>query len=653
MALSLLICSSSLAQQQQQQQKQQKQQQQQEQQAQQLSVQMANKALEVFADNQVYGTNSNGAKWSYDMGVVLEGMTEVWRNTANPIYFNFIQQKIDDYVQDNGTIFNYKKLDYNIDNVKNGRSLLLLYKVTKKEKYLKAAQLLFNQLKEQPRTKEGGFWHKKIYPNQMWLDGLYMAQPFYTEYAALLNDTEVFEDVVNQFVYMEKNARDTKNGLLFHAWDESREQAWADAKTGRSPHIWARGMGWFSMALVDVLDYFPEEHPRRAELLHILKRTAEAIVQVQDKKTGVWFDILDLPKRKGNYLEASASSMFVYALAKGIRKGYLPASYLPNVEHGFHGLKKEFVTADGTDKVDLNRIVQVSGLGGEKKYRDGSFEYYMSEPIVTNDAKGVGPFILAAAEWEYLQAPKLGKGMTVVLDNYYNREFKKDISGRFMPYHYLFDGEDNNGFSFLGKMFERHGLKTETLRQAPTAKNLQGKAIYLIVDPDTEKETAEPHFMNEKDAAEISQWVYNGGTLLLLLNDVGNAELDKFNLLTEKFGIHIHADSWNRVEGKAFEQGAVLIPEQHPIFKETKKLYLKEVCTFGLQAAAQPILEKDSQVLMALSKFGKGMVFAVGDPWLYNEYVDGRKLPPSFENFKAGHELIHWLIKNSAAYENR
>ncbi|RZL20489.1 MAG: glycoside hydrolase family 88 protein, partial [Pedobacter sp.] len=273
-----------------------------------LSEQLTLTAMEkLFQDTTVLKT-AKGPRWSYDMGVVLEGAAAVWRNTGNGDYFKYIQYSMDAYLDKDGNITTYKAEDYNIDNVKNGRALLLLYKVTGQQKYLLAATKLYNQLQQQPRTKEGGFWHKKIYPNQMWLDGLYMAEPFYAEYATLMKKDAAFDDIANQFIWMEKNARDSKTGLLYHGYDESREEKWADKTTGKSPNFWGRAMGWYIMALVDVLDYFPKTHPKYPELLAILNRTATVTVKYQDAKSGVWFDILDMPKREGNYLESSASS---------------------------------------------------------------------------------------------------------------------------------------------------------------------------------------------------------------------------------------------------------------------------------------------------------------------------------------------------------
>lgn len=589
------------------------------------------------------------AKWSYDMGVVLEGAAAVWRSTGDGEYFKYIQHSMDVYVNDKGNIRNYKQEDYNIDNIKNGRSLLLLYKVTGQQKYLNAATLLWEQLQKQPRTKEGGFWHKKIYTNQMWLDGLYMAEPFYAEYAALMKKEESFNDIANQFIYMENHARDKKTGLLYHGWDEAKTERWADKTTGTSPNFWARAMGWYIMALVDVLDNFPENHPKRNELLAILNRTATAAVKYQDKRSGVWYDILDMPDRKGNYLESSASAMFVYSFAKGVRKGYLPQQFFVPAVKGYAGLKKEFIVSAGTERVNLNGTVSVSGLGGKPRYRDGSFEYYISEKVITNDPKGVGSCILALNEMEMAASPKPGANKTVTVDNFFNNEWMTGPAGAKIPFHYVWNEDDNNGFSLFGHVFNTAGVKTSTLTDSPTLSNLKGTDIYIIVDPDTEKETSNPNYMNPAAAKQISEWVKAGGVLVLLLNDAGNCELSKFNVLPESFGIHFNEDSRNKVQGKNFEQGAIMIPANNTIFKTAKKVYIKEISTMTVKKPAVSALTDKGDVVIATAKYGKGTVFAVGDPWFYNEYIDGRKLPAEFENFKATNDLVKWLIEQVPA----
>ncbi len=589
------------------------------------------------------GETTKPGKWSYEQGVLLKGIEGVWLNTGDGRYFKYIQQSLDRFVNDDGAIRTYQLEDYNIDNVLLGRNLLLLYKVTGQEKYRKAASWLREQLKTQPRTSEGGFWHKKIYPNQMWLDGLYMGEPFYAEYAATFHEDAAFEDIGNQFSLMELHARDPKTGLLYHGWDESKKQRWADPQTGHSPNFWGRAMGWYAMALVDTLDYFPQDHPRRKSLIAILNRLALAIEKYQDLKTGLWYEVLDKSGAPGNYLEASASCMFVYALAKGVREGYLPASYLKVAQKGYQGIMTQFIETGENGQANLKGTVSVAGLGGNP-YRDGSYQYYLSEKVVTNDPKGVGAFLMASNEMEIAAEQSLGKGRVVTLDYYFNSETKKDVTGRILPFHYKWEEMPNSGFSLWGHVFRNMGLKTEALPEAPTASNLKHTDIYIIVDPDTKEENENPHYVEQPHIKAITDWVRAGGVLVLMGNDFGNAEFDHFNGLAKQFGIQFNKDSVNRVPGNDFAMGLIVAPDQHPIFKTAKRLYLKEISTISFAPPAKPVLEDKGHVIMAVAKFGKGTVFALGDPWLYNEYVDGRKLPPEFDNYKAAQDLTKWLI---------
>jgi unsaturated rhamnogalacturonyl hydrolase len=583
------------------------------------------------------------ARWGYDQGVVLKGVEGLWYKTGDARYFKYIQRSMDVFVTKEGTINTYKLEDYNIDNILCGRVLLLLYAVTSDEKYYKAATILREQLKTQPRTNEGGFWHKKRYPYQMWLDGLYMGEPFYAEYAAMFNQPEAFDDIANQFIWMEQHSRDAKTGLMYHGWDESKQQKWANKTTGLSPHFWARAMGWYGIALADVLDYFPATHPKRAALVDIMKRFATAVQKVQDPKTGLWWDILNFPGRQGNYLEASASCMFVYALAKGSRMGYLPASYATAAKKGYDGIIKNFIETDASGQTNLKGTVSVSGLGGDP-YRDGSYEYYLSEKVVVNDAKGVGAFIQASNEIELMPTLGVGRGKRILLDHYFNNEFKKNAAGQTISFHYVWDEKDNNGFSLLGSIFRQYGAVPDRLETAPTAANLKKGDVYIVVDPDTEKETAKPNFVSAQDASAVYDWVKAGGVLLLLMNDSGNAEFKNFNRIPEKFGIHFNEDSRNKVTGNQFQTGAFPITVQDAIFKTTKKIYIKEISTLQLSGPAKAHFKDGKDVIMAVAKVGKGTVFAVGDPWFYNEYLDGRKLPAEYENFNAAQDLVKWLL---------
>jgi len=612
-----------------------------------LSQQMAATVMEIWKDSlNLDPANPKPVKWAYDQGVILEGIDGIWKRTGNSDYFKYMQKSMDFFVTKDGVINRYKQADHNIDNIKNGRTLLTLYKVTGQQKYFKAATLLWDQLHQQPRTKEGGFWHKKIYANQMWLDGLYMGQPFYAEYAALVKDDKAYDDIANQFIWMEKNARDAKTGLLYHGWDESRVEKWSDPKTGKSPNFWGRAMGWYGMALVDVLDYFPKNHPKRPELVAILNRFANSVKKVQDAKTGLWYDILDMPKGKGNYLEASASSMFVYALAKAVRTGELPSSYFAVADKGYKGIKTVFIEQAGVDKVNLKGTVSVSGLGG-KPYRDGSYEYYLSEKVITNDPKGVGAFLLAANEMEIAATPKPGLGKTVILDSYFNNEIKKDHSGNDLSWHYKWEERANGGFSFFAGIFNRAGFKTNTLYEAPTSTNLKKASIYIIVDPDFEKENPKPNFIGAADIKNITEWVKAGGVLVLMANDAPNTELKHFNELAANFGVFFNGDSKGTVPVSTnFETAKVVVPVGNEIFKNATNLFIKEYSSLKLSGDAKSLLkDKDGDDVMSVTKYGKGTVYVIGDPWLYDEYVDGRKLPATYDNFKAANDLVNWLSK--------
>jgi unsaturated rhamnogalacturonyl hydrolase len=339
-------------------------------------------------------------RWHYEPGVALLAIRQVWLETGGQRYHDYIKRNIDEFVCPDGAIRTYRLEEYNLDQINEGKLLFLLYETTGDERYKKAAYRLREQLRTHPRTSQGGFWHKQVYPHQMWLDGIYMAAPFYAAFAEQFDESEGFDDVAHQIILIEQHTRDPKTGLLYHGWDENKSQKWADPETGCSSSFWGRAIGWYTMAIPDVLDHLPEDHPERERIIAIFQRTVSAVTVVQDKSTGLWYQVLDQGDRGGNYLEASASCMFVYAIAKGVRKGLIDAKHLDVAERGYKGILERFVTVDDQGLVNLNRICSVGGLGG-KPYRDGSFEYYVSgEKTVANDFKGVGPFIMASVEME-------------------------------------------------------------------------------------------------------------------------------------------------------------------------------------------------------------------------------------------------------------
>lgn len=606
------------------------------------AAEMAKTVMTIWKDS--LSMNGRSARWAYDQSVVLKGIEGLWKATGEKKYFDYIQKSMDFFVREDGTVRTYEPEEFNIDHVAPGRNVLLLYNVTGKEKYFKAVQLFRQQLREHPRTNEGGFWHKKIYPYQMWLDGLYMGEPFYAEFAKTFGEDTAFNDIARQFILMEKNSIDSKTGLMYHGYDESRQQQWADKTTGRSPNFWARAMGWYGMGLVDVLEVFPDDHSRRTELVQILNRFAKAVSKVQDAKTGLWWDILNMPGKGKNYFEASASSMFVYAIAKGVRLGVLPQSYLVVAKKGYDGIIKTFIKEEG-GLTNLHGTVSVSGLGGNP-YRDGSFDYYMSEKVVVNDPKGVGAFIQAANEMEMVPTLSYGRGKTVLLDYYFNNEWK-EANGRNIRYHYTWDDRMNSGFALFGDVFRSYGVQTKTLESAPTKNNLKGADVYIVVDPDIEKETVKPNYIDEASANNIANWVKEGGVLILMTNDKGNADLEHTNILSSKFGVKFNEDNFNLVQNDQFAQGAVNISANNPVFKTAKKVYIKELSTLQVTAPAKTILTKEGKNIIAVAKYGKGSVLIVGDPWLYNEYTDGRKLTPDFDNYKAMQDLAKWAVDQS------
>jgi len=358
-------------------------------------------------DSITYHDEAKSARWNYEQGLMMEAFYQLWRSTGDSRYLRYVRQNLDHYVRQDGGISTYDPGDFNLDNIAPGRAVIRMFEQTHEEKYRKAADLLRSQLRDQPRTRSGGFWHKKIYPFQMWLDGLYMAEPFYTLYARTFGDSSAYADIAHQFMLIQKHLRDPKTGLYFHGWDESHKQAWSDKVTGCSPNFWGRSIGWLSMALVDVLEMLPPDRPERAELRTMFSDLAARLWKARDPASNLWYQVVDQPGRVGNYLEASASSMFAYAFAKGARLGYLPAEYASHAKDVFNGILENFVTVDG-EAIHLHHVVRVGGLGG-KPYRDGSFAYYVGEPQRTDDFKGYGAFLLAAIEIERSGGPERGE----------------------------------------------------------------------------------------------------------------------------------------------------------------------------------------------------------------------------------------------------
>ncbi len=334
--------------------------------------------------------------FGYAQGLGCLAMLKVWKETKDRKYLDYVIQWADTIINDKGEIHLYHVETYNIDYINSGKVLFDVYRETGNKKYKLAMDRLVDQMKLHPRTLEGAFWHKLIYPHQVWLDGLYMGSPFLAEYAITFNQPELIEDVINQFKICAKHCYDKKTGLYYHAWDESKKQQWANKETGQSPNFWGRSMGWWFMALVDVLDFIPEDHQDRQELIDLIHGLADTLPAYQDE-TGLWYQVLDKGDKTGNYLEASVSSMFMYSLAKAVNKGYITKKYRQIAEKAYEGLMKELIVENEDGTLSLMQCCSVGGLGGNP-YRDGSFEYYISEKIRDNDSKATGPFIMGCLE---------------------------------------------------------------------------------------------------------------------------------------------------------------------------------------------------------------------------------------------------------------
>ena len=368
---------------------------------------------------------SKKPKWSYVMGIEMEGMLDTYLHykggkstfkgadaeANNEAIINYLKEYPAKMIDEKGNITGYKYEDFNLDNVRTAKFILRMHNLFPSKSSELALKTLFKQLQNQPRTKEGVYWHKAIYANQVWLDGIFMGLPFYCNYAVQnlkpKKAKKILDDAVDQIVKTDLRTYDEKTQLWKHAWDETHSQFWANKEDGKSQHTWARALGWYVMAMTECLDAMPEDYARRGEIITLLNKAMKSVVKYQDKKTGVWYDVMDV-KDPRNYLESTASSMFAYVLLKGYRKGYLGKEYQEAGIKAYEGILNNFIQVNPDKTISLTRCCAVSGLGpGPGPYvkkpnykRDGSFDYYMSEPIRDNDAKGVGPFIWASLEME-------------------------------------------------------------------------------------------------------------------------------------------------------------------------------------------------------------------------------------------------------------
>jgi unsaturated rhamnogalacturonyl hydrolase len=357
------------------------------------SVRMANTVI-ASSDSLIHYV-AGRPKWAYD--VAFLGMAMDKLGNVDPKYSKYMEDWVRYFVRPDGSVIDYSLEEYNLDRIYPGRNILTVNRRNPDLKYKIALDNFIEQLKTHPKTNAGGYWHKKIYPWQMWLDGIYMASTYMVQYAKEFNAPEWYDVAAFQVKVIYEKTLDPSTGLLMHAWDESHQQKWCNPETGQSLYPWSRATGWYLMAIVDILDYLPADHPDRDALITILQKTCDALLKVCDPESGIWYQVLNQGGREGNYLEGSGSAMFTYVFARGAKMGYLDQKYIDFANKSFDGIIKELITVDEKGMLTMHNIVGGCGLGGNP-YRDGSYEYYINEKRVDNDTKGIGAFILAALE---------------------------------------------------------------------------------------------------------------------------------------------------------------------------------------------------------------------------------------------------------------
>lgn len=528
-------------------------------------------------------------EWSDGLGTLLAGMDAAWDETANGHDFAFVRRSVDSFVRSDGTI-----ADRPADECGEallGRQVLLLYRVTQDKKYYAASKTLQNELagwmKSGPAVPESARKEARS-------PGLCPIGSFLAEYASVFQEPQDREQIARRFASPTGGSHGDS--------------------AGTSPDR----LVLFITDLVDTLPYYPQNDPDRARLQAMLKRTVAAAIRSQDPHSGLWTPASHRPQIGATDV-SPANSLFVYALAKGVRFGYLPRADLSGAERTWQVLRDE------QQHQSDNPSLKPDGDAADPATR--------------------GALLLAASEMDLQPRAAEGPGRKVLLDAWYNSQRRENAAGQSELFHYKWDDESNSGFSFFGHIFRSYGMTTSMLDSAPTLANLRGAQIYIIVSPDNPAKNPQPHSMNAADAEQVATWVRNGGVLLLMENDPANADIPHMDILADRFGLHFNNVLVHHVVGDEFAMGRIDLRTPAPPFRGPHVLYMKDTCSLTLSKDARPLLQWKGDTLMAVARYGKGTVLAVTDPWLYNEYTDGRKLPPEYDNFAAGVELVHWLLQ--------
>ncbi|HEY1807767.1 MAG TPA: glycoside hydrolase family 88 protein [Acidobacteriaceae bacterium] len=554
---------------------------------------IADRALRKFAPSE------HKARWNDGLGILLAGVDAAWYDTANGRYYEFILRSVDSFVASDGTIAEDVRQMGPCSRALFGRQVLLLYRVTQEKKYYLASKALQDELTDP--VAGGALSAQAEAPGPAFCP----VEPFLAEYASVFQEPQDRRKITRQLLLNAQSVQET-------AGNADRN---ANTAASSSPSRLAASI----TALVDTLPYDPGNDPGRAQLLTVLKRMAAAVIRDQDSHSGLW--PRSLPQQAADHNDDSTMAcLFTYALARGVRLGYLPRTDLAGAERAWRSIRnREQPSDNGTT------VPGTDGAG--------------SEPATA------GAFLLAASEMTLQPRAMDGLGKKVLLDAWYNSQRRENAAGQSELFHYKWDDQSNSGFSLLGHIFRSDGMMTSTLASAPTLAKLRDAQYYLIASPDNTVKNPHPHFMNAADAEPIAAWVRSGGVLLIMENDPANADIPHMDILADRFGLHFNNVLVHHVIGDRFEMGRIEVPSPALPFTHPHVLYMKDTCSLKLSKAARPLLQWKGDTLMAIAKYGKGTVLAVTDPWLYNEYTDGRNLPAEYDNFAAGVELIHWLLR--------
>jgi unsaturated rhamnogalacturonyl hydrolase len=564
--------------------------------AQSWSQRAANTAIALWP-NAPYQQLENAPLQGSGVALLLNGVNAESYNTANGTYFRYEKQKVDTFLATESSADLHTRIAF-------ARPILLAGRVTQDARYFKAADLLDHSLSARSQARV-----LQTDPAE-----IYESAPFYAEYAQVFRRPVDFSKIRRVF---SEDARGKKAGI---------------GRADRASVASARDMGWYIAALVDTLAYYPHDDRDRRLLLQILNGTMSRVVRAQDQRSGLWHESLEKP---GGMDDAVATCLITYALQKAVRLGYLRNGYSENATQAWRAMLEHFVKPDGDAAVSF--IISVDsresrGLRGA----DGEREL-------------AGAFLLTSTEMEHAPEATLARGRLVMLDSWFNSQQRTNSAGQKEYFHYKWGDYSDSGYSLFGNMFTDFGADLATLSVAPTFDTLKGAQYYVIVSPDIPAKNPNPHYVQAKDADQVAEWVRRGGVLILMENDPPNADIEHLNLIADRFGIHFNSVLSHHVIGDNFAAGQIAVKGGGLIFRDSHTLYMKDTCTLSLNSPAKPLFEDRGDVVIAMSKFGKGTVVAVVDPWLYNEYTDGRKKPPMQDNYAAGQEFVRWIISQRHA----